>query len=406
MKTILATAYAINPYKGSEDAMGWNYVTQIARFNKVIAVTRENNEEDINRYITENPNPIFDNIEFVYHDLPYYMRFWKKGERGALVYFYMWQRSVPQKIKRLNLIFDIVHNLNFHNDWTPSWLYKLNKPMVWGPVGHHPKIPKAFIKPIYGNKAYYRDRATWLVKKTFWNLGYFINKTARKSDKIICMNSSVQEVLNIPDRKVIQVNSVCAEPATIERQKSDKFTLLFVGRFVPLKGADVAIEAFAQFYRGLSSEEQENVEFLLIGKGPEEEHLKQLATSLGLTKGIAFIPWMERSKLTELYARASLFFFPSHEGAGMVVPEALAYGIPIITFDNIGPGEFINDSCGIRIPYLSYARSVEKFKLAAIKMYRDPKLFERLSKGALSQYEERFSWDKRGKLLTDIYQSL
>ena len=39
-KTILATAYAINPYKGSEDGMGWNFVLQIAKFNRVIALTR------------------------------------------------------------------------------------------------------------------------------------------------------------------------------------------------------------------------------------------------------------------------------------------------------------------------------------------------------------------------------
>ena len=48
-KTIVATCYAINPYKGSEDAMGWNFVIQIARFNKVYAVTRENNKTAIEK---------------------------------------------------------------------------------------------------------------------------------------------------------------------------------------------------------------------------------------------------------------------------------------------------------------------------------------------------------------------
>ena len=56
MKTILATAYAVNPYKGSEDGMGWNMILQIARFQKVIAVTRENNEPKIVKYMKENPS--------------------------------------------------------------------------------------------------------------------------------------------------------------------------------------------------------------------------------------------------------------------------------------------------------------------------------------------------------------
>ena len=54
MKTIIATAYAINPYKGSEDGMGWNFTLQIARFNKVIVITRENNRGYIEKYISEN----------------------------------------------------------------------------------------------------------------------------------------------------------------------------------------------------------------------------------------------------------------------------------------------------------------------------------------------------------------
>ena len=34
----------------------------------------------------------------------------------------------------------------FHNDWTPTFLAAA-KPMVWGPVGHHPLILKQFILP-------------------------------------------------------------------------------------------------------------------------------------------------------------------------------------------------------------------------------------------------------------------
>ena len=91
MKTILVSAYAVNPYKGSEDGMGWNMILQIARFNKVIAITRENNKEAIDKYLAENYINEAQNIQFEYFDLPYYLRFWKKKSRGALLYFYLWQ---------------------------------------------------------------------------------------------------------------------------------------------------------------------------------------------------------------------------------------------------------------------------------------------------------------------------
>ena len=101
-KTILATCYAVNPFKGSEDGMGWNFVYQIARFNKVIAITRENNRVAIEKFMAQNPDPIYQNITYMYFDLPYWMRFWKKGGRGAMLYYTMWQKGIVSFIKIQN----------------------------------------------------------------------------------------------------------------------------------------------------------------------------------------------------------------------------------------------------------------------------------------------------------------
>jgi hypothetical protein len=95
MKTILATAYDINPYKGSESGTGWNFVYQISRFNKVIAITRKNNKENIDRYIIQHKINTSQLI-FYYYDLPYWMRFWKRGVRGSSIYFYLWQMFIPR----------------------------------------------------------------------------------------------------------------------------------------------------------------------------------------------------------------------------------------------------------------------------------------------------------------------
>ena len=406
MKTILATTYAVNPYKGSEDAMGWNYVTQIARFNKVIALTRENNQSDIERYMNDHPSDVYTNMTFLYFDLPYWMRFWKRGGRGALLYFYLWQMAAPRFIKRQNVEFDIAHNLNFHNDWTPTFLWRLRKPLVWGPVGHHPAIPKAFVKDIYGAKAYIVDRLRWLVKLGFWKYGYFLKKSVRCSDRVIGMNSSVGQVLNLNKEQLITVNSVCSENHHLEHLDSDKFTVLFVGRFVPLKGVDVAINAFAEFYKQLNEEQKQNVELVLIGRGPTEILLRQLVVSHQLDDVVRIISWMDRADLQTYYQKSSLFLFPSHEGAGMVVPEALSYGLPVLAFDNIGPGEFINEACGYKVPYANYDTSVRGFAKALDELYKQPERLARAKSAARDQYELKFTWERRGELLASIYQSL
>lgn len=405
-KTILATTYAVNPYKGSEDAMGWNFVCQIARFNKVIAITRENNQVHIEKYMCENPNELYNNIQFLYFDLPIWQRFWKKKGRGAMLYFWMWQRQIVSFIKNQNIHFDIVHNVNFHNDWTPSYLWKLKKPFVWGPIGHHPLIPSQYLKP-YKTGYWIKNRVTWLVKRLFWNASISLKRTVNNADFIYCMNNSVPKVLDLKNSKYSVVPSVASEDfGYMKRKKNKKFTLISAGRLVPLKGFDLGIMAFASFMSKLSKSEKENCELIIIGKGPEAEQLKRISTENQMNNYVKFKNWMERKDLMQLFKEASIFLFPSHEGAGMVVSEALSFGLPIVCLDNCGPGEFIDDSCGFVIPIQDYSKTVEALGDAISKMYYNPELRFELSKNARLRFEREFHWNRRGEFLDSIYSKL
>jgi hypothetical protein len=72
LQPILITAYAVNPYKGSEDGMGWNFVLQAAATQRVVAVTRKNNIPHIQKYMQAHPEQqdIFDRIEWWHFDWP------------------------------------------------------------------------------------------------------------------------------------------------------------------------------------------------------------------------------------------------------------------------------------------------------------------------------------------------
>ena len=85
MKTVIVSCYDINPFKGSESGTGWNFSYQIAKNYKVIAITRENNKEKIDEFIDKFDVDV-SNISFEYYDLPYWLRFWKKGNRGSFIY--------------------------------------------------------------------------------------------------------------------------------------------------------------------------------------------------------------------------------------------------------------------------------------------------------------------------------
>ena len=407
MRTILATAYAINPYKGSEDGMGWNFIYQIARFNKVIAITRENNQPHIDKYMLEFPDEAYQNMMFLYYDLPYWLRFWKKGGRGAMIYYYLWQLNMPRFIKRQKSIkFDITHNLNFHNDWTPSRLWTLKKPFVWGPIGHHPKIPKQYFKP-YKKIEKLKDLLKWNLKLFFWNFDYFLKKTMNEADVVLAMNSSIQETLKCDKEKITIMPSVSSESVISHKNNNDAiFNIISVGRFILLKGFDITIEAFAIFYKGLKTQDQQKVHLTIVGHGPEKELLNNIIKKHKLEKKVTIINWIERSKLHGLYKESDLFLFPSHEGAGMVVSEALSYGLPVICFDNCGPGEFVTSKCGLVVPYCGYYETIRYFAKHINTLYYDKELYYEMSKASIERFSTYFQWDRKGEQLKEIYNNL
>jgi glycosyltransferase involved in cell wall biosynthesis len=405
-KTILATTYAVHPTKGSEDAMGWNYVLQIARFNKVICVTRENNQQAIEAHIAAHPDTIYQNITFLYFDTPYWTRFWKKGSRGAMLYYWMWQRAIPGFVKKQKLHFDIVHNATFPNDWTPSYLWKLNKPFVWGPIGHHPLIPSQYLAP-YARHYWIKDRLTWLVKNVFWKLSIGLKRTAQKADFIYAMNSSVQDKIKLQKGKHLIRPSVATQDFGYDETfHVENFQIISAGRFVPLKGFDLTILAFSHFIKTLPKEAQKHTKLTLVGKGPEEQKLRDLIKQEGIIDHVQIINWMERKDLMTRMKEASLFLFPSHEGAGMVVAEALSFALPVICLDNCGPGEFITPECGVAIKEQNYQNTITSLGKSILNLYHHPKKHHSMRRAARERFETTFHWDRRGEWLRDIYTKL
>ncbi|APW66224.1 hypothetical protein LPB137_10395 [Poseidonibacter parvus] len=406
MKKILATVYDINPYKGSESGTGWNLVQQIGRYNKVIAITRKNNKENIEKYIKEF-NIDDTNLEFHYFDLPYWMRFWKKGARGSSLYFYLWQMLMPIFIKKNKIVYDILHNLNFHTDAFPTFLWLLKKPLIWGPINHHELIPSEYINK--NSNYYYKDRIKWIIKKINWNIDPFLFLSKKKSDLIICGNKSVIKRLNLDTKKTIimsQVASSDSQNISDINKLSTKFNIISVGRFVPLKGFDLTVDCFELFYNKLNNSDRDNVTLTLVGDGPMKKELKKKIEKFNSKDNIYLIEWVTKDELETYYENSDLFLFPSYEGAGMVVAEALSHSLPIICFDNYGPGELTNDDCAIQIPYTNYDQSICDFSNALLKIYENKDLQASMSENARKLYLEKYTWDSKGDQLNVIYNKL
>ena len=221
------------------------------------------------------------------------------------------------------------------------------------------------------------------------------------------MNSQVPKYLNLKNTSYSISPSVASKDFGFdEHTKKDKFTVISAGRLFPLKGFDLAIHAFAGFIAKRNETERANCEFLIVGKGPELETYRKLVNKLKMNDYVKFIPWMERTELLKLFKKSSAFLFPSHEGAGMVVAEALSFGLPVICIDNCGPGEYINSDCGYAIPYSSYNKTVTDLAYSITKLFESPTLQKLMSQKARQRFLEKFEWDLRGEEFRMTYSKL
>ncbi|MCX6317784.1 MAG: glycosyltransferase [Bacteroidetes bacterium] len=409
MKTILITAYAVNPYKGSEEGTGWNLICQAASISRVIAVTRKNNRQDIERYISEqgSHSSLWEQIDFRYFDLPKWMIRWKKGPLLSALYFYMWQFFVACWLKRKKLSFDIAHSLNFHSNWTPSFLWMLGKPFVWGPVGNHPLISSQYIKGVYGWGAWCKDRCLWILKCMFWYTDPFLYICRKKAKKVFCVNTQSIAKLRLPAHKAVFMPAVASELPDLTTPKgTDSFTILSAARFVPLKGFDLTIRAFAKFYHALDPAGKSRARLLLIGTGPCKALLHRIIKEENIAIAASIVAWKPRKEVIALFRQSSAFLFPSHEGAGMVVAEALSYQLPVLCLDNYGPGEYVHPESQLRVRQGNYQDTVDELAAKLSRLYHDQAFYQQEQTLAGIRYQELFRWDIKGELMEQVYNEI
>ena len=115
-----------------------------------------------------------------------------------------------------------------------------------------------------------------------------------------------------------------------------KKVVIAVGRLTSQKGFDLLIKAWAKLLR------EDNQWILkIIGSGEDEETLKFLAKEYNVCSSVEFIA--ATKNIESFYSQASIFCLSSrYEGFGMVILEAQAFGLPVVSFDcDCGPSDLI-----------------------------------------------------------------
>ncbi len=394
---ILLSAYACEPGRGSEPAVGWNWAVHLARLgHEVWVVTRSNNREAIELFLSSSEDlPWKKSLHFLYTDLPPWLKRWKKGSRGIHCYYFLWQWTAFRSARKVHRVerFDAVHHVTFASIHQPSFMGLLGIPFLFGPVGGGEAAPYR-LRRGYPLQGWLRDFLRDLLNLS-GRFDPWMHLTFATASKIFVTSEQSRRCIHRfyqgKTRVRLAIGIEKFEPPKPLPFEPSEFKILFVGQLLYLKGLHFLLEAFA-----LAKKAQPSLRLTIAGNGPQENWCRRRAEELGLGPSIEWHDWMPREDLLKLYAEHHLFLFPSlHDSGGFVVLEALANGIPVVCLDIGGPGLIVDPTCGrVVVTKEKNEREVSQSLSLALLESMEPLRYEKLRCGALRRAEE-FQWARR-----------
>lgn len=288
--------------------------------------------------------------------------------------------------------FDLVHFYGLYDLFGPSVSYFCRRhgiPYVIEPMGMYRPIDRSFQL----KRAWHR-----LVGDTYWSHAAQIVATSEMEE---------QELLDdgVPAEKlVMRYNGIDPSAAAAPAQRgafraewgitADELVILFLGRLIPRKGADILIAAFAEACPHSGR---------LVIAGPEgepgyREILVKRSAESGVSSRVIFTGPLYDEAKAAVMADADIFVLPSrYENFANAAAEAIACGIPVIITDACGIRSLVDGRAGLVI-----APEREPLAAAIRALTSDRSLYRSLQEGCPA-VAAQLGWDRLAERMESYY---
>lgn len=408
---IVVIAYDCNPYEGSESWIGWNFIKQEIKFNRLIVVTSKANKPDIEDYIKKNPSEDVCRVKFAFVNENKYIKKYKLGltEQFCVLETYMlWLNSAYKEIKKniLQERVDVIHHLTLQDFRVMGKVWKLDVPLILGPLGGGQETPKCL-------KRYITEKKTEIIRSCINNSvirSRNYKMALEKASFIFSANDETTEVMSktgIDSNKIIQLSDLSVEEKYlydrlgIKKQATDKTIIIVSGRLIGRKGISLLIDA-------ISKVNTDN-EFVvrIFGNGPEKDNLAKQIEILGLKDKVFLMGNVSLEKIQKEYKRADIYILPSlRETTGTAVFEAAANKLPIIALNQNGVKHIVQDDAGILIDVCNEEQVIIDMAKAITKLIEDKSLREKYGENAFNKMMNKYTWEKRASYFDSVYRKV
>lgn len=164
--------------------------------------------------------------------------------------------------------------------------------------------------------------------------------------------------------------------------RDDRFYLISAGRVIPRKGYTWLLDAMKDL--------PDDIELLLLGDGPELPRLKEQARTLGIDHRVHFLGYVEsEEEKYRYYTAADMYVLSSlHEGMGIVLQEAMEFGLPIVATNHGGQVDLVtHEENGLLVP----PADALLLRDAVMRLYEDPLLRKKFSDANRSRITRYYS---------------
>lgn len=387
MIDVIFSAYFCNPYWPSESYGAFKWMETMLDKANVKVFTSKGSEEGILKYYN---NQLPDNLKVYTFEDDNYLK--KKLKIQLHFGYFTFNKNVEKFLKSNS---EELKNVKFILHKNPSsfryftCLHKHGAPLVVGPLGGGLQVPPVlkdyFESESFVNKLRKYDK--FLLKLPVYRKQY------KAADKILLtfnyikntlpkeFHHKTQEFFDIG----IEVDNQLPQRAPIKN--NEPVRLLYVGKLIRYKGAELAIRAVALL-------NDHNIHFDIVGDGVEKKFLENLTKELELTDRVTIHGLIPFEKVGEFYLNSHIFCFPTlTEAGGGVFLEAMKFGLPILSVNNGGPKYIIPNEGGIKVAIDNKEMMIDQIAESLIPMINSEGLRRKMGEANYKHVKATYSWE-------------
>ena len=402
-RKVLLCCYACDPGHGSEPGMGWNFARSISAHHDAHVIVETKFKQSLENYAIEHPDEC---RHITFHFVP---RTRLKLLRKLIpVSYYLTYRNWCKRAYRLAVKLDKIHDFDLTHMITlsgyrePGFFWKLPKPFIWGPIGGLSDSPWCLL-PVLGVRGsfslYIRNIANGLQKR----YGLACRKAALHAHTILAKtNQDVKDIKNFwhKDSHILTEVGLESRHQRYEPHAHEPGTPLEVcwaGIHEPRKNLELLLHALTLC--------KEPIKVHVLSKGSRTPIYKELAAKLGVDDKVIFHGFVPREESFRIMSSSHVFVITSvRDDTPTVLFEAFRYALPVIAIDHAGFGAILDDTCGCKIPIVSFKQVVADYAKHLDYLASNEDARRKKSQGALDMCQQ-FTWDKKMEFLNSIYEN-